>query len=411
MFSAKVLLATATIMLFIGAAIGYGISLYTYKPPAPVEELKIGILEPLSGGYAEGGIRRVRCYEEAAEEINAAGGILGKKIVLVLEDTAGDPTTAITVCRKLINLDKVYAISGLILSSEVMAVAPVCAEGKTMLFCTNPVTNAFTDLVSTDYNTYKYLFRPQLNQTQWALDWFDEMFNAFGFMPKKVMFFTEDLLWAREVYQTMVDKWGSQVEVTKLFFAPGKTDFTAEIELIKNQNPDILMVDLLLTSSLSFLRQWDAARPDIFTFHVAGESTTVSNIEALGTAMNDYHTMWCNAWNVSLTLKTQHFFSRQKEILGFEPACQSDIRCYDTLFILKDAVERAGTFDVDDVIQALEQTSYVGACGTYEFYSNHQAKPLPGVVIQWKDNKKYVVYPERVANKEFEWPPWLTPRG
>lgn len=411
--STRFIAVVGIIMLLIGVGVGYGIRMVTFKPPPPEieekEDIVIGVIAPITGGYAEGGRRYVECYRQAADEINLAGGVMGRKIILVVEDTAGTPETAVSAVRKLININHVYAIGGMTLSSCAMAVAPVCAEEKVLLFVTNPVTNELTKLVEEDYDTYKYVFRPQLNETQWVLDWYDEAMNAFGFTPKKIIFLTEDLKWARESFDIQKKLYGDKIELESILFAPGTEDFTSIIERIKDFDPDILFVDLLITSSLPFMLQWQEAKPDIFTFHLAGLTTNTKVLIEIDPEIVEYHCMWSDVWDVEVTPKTKHFYEVMTERLGYPVPCQSDVRAYDTLFILADAIERAGTLDYDAVISALESTECVGAAGKYNFAPNHQANWMPGVLIQWIAGESNVIYPKDIAEADFVWPPWLSP--
>ena len=95
--------------------------------------LKLGVLTPLTGAGGFDGPRMLKAMQGVAEEINAAGGLLGRKIELVIEDDQTNPEAAVRAARKLIDVDRVPAIMGTWASAVTTAVAPVCWESKAFL--------------------------------------------------------------------------------------------------------------------------------------------------------------------------------------------------------------------------------------------------------------------------------------
>jgi branched-chain amino acid transport system substrate-binding protein len=97
------------------------------------DTVKIGILIPLTGATSQFGATMSQAAKIAAEEINAAGGVRGKKVELIIEDDQSNPEAAVRAARKLIDVDKVVSIGGCYASAVTSAVAPLCWEGKTVL--------------------------------------------------------------------------------------------------------------------------------------------------------------------------------------------------------------------------------------------------------------------------------------
>lgn len=100
---------------------------------AQASSLRLGVLTPLTGAGAFDGPRMLKAMQVVASEINAAGGLLGQQIELVVEDDETNPEAAVRAAHKLIDVDKVPVIMGTWASAVTMAVAPVCWEGKTFL--------------------------------------------------------------------------------------------------------------------------------------------------------------------------------------------------------------------------------------------------------------------------------------
>ena len=100
---------------------------------AQVALLPLGILTPLTGAGAFDGPRMLKAIEAVVSEINGAGGVLGRKIALVVEDDETNPEAAVRAAHKLIDVNKVPVLMGTWASAVTTAVAPVCWESKTFL--------------------------------------------------------------------------------------------------------------------------------------------------------------------------------------------------------------------------------------------------------------------------------------
>src|SRR6202162_3588197 len=100
---------------------------------AQSETLRLGVLMPLNGAGSFDGPRMLKAMQAVANDINAAGGLAGRKIELVVEDDETNPEAAVRAAQKLVNVDKVPVIMGTWASAVTTAVAPVCWESKTFL--------------------------------------------------------------------------------------------------------------------------------------------------------------------------------------------------------------------------------------------------------------------------------------
>lgn len=100
---------------------------------AQSEPLRLGVLTPLTGAGGFDGPRMLKAMQLVTDEINAIGGVLGRKVELVVEDDQTNPEAAVRAARKLIEVNKVPVIMGTWASAVTAAVAPVCWESKTFL--------------------------------------------------------------------------------------------------------------------------------------------------------------------------------------------------------------------------------------------------------------------------------------
>src|SRR3954453_18162718 len=95
--------------------------------------LRLGVLTPLTGAGGFDGPRMLKAMQAVQAEVNAAGGVLGRQVELVVEDDQTNPEGAVRAAHKLIEVDKVPVIMGTWASAVTAAVAPVCWESKTFL--------------------------------------------------------------------------------------------------------------------------------------------------------------------------------------------------------------------------------------------------------------------------------------
>ncbi|MBN8754734.1 MULTISPECIES: ABC transporter substrate-binding protein [Variovorax] len=115
-----------------GAAVALGVA-HPVLWAQNKEPIRIGILIPLTGATSQFGATMSRAAQIAAEEVNAAGGVNGRRLEVVIEDDQSNPEAAVRAARKLIDVDRVVAIGGSYASSVTSAIAPLCWESKTVL--------------------------------------------------------------------------------------------------------------------------------------------------------------------------------------------------------------------------------------------------------------------------------------
>jgi len=123
------------------------------------DPIKLATLTPLTGAGGSYGPAMAKVAASVVEEVNKAGGVLGRRIVLVSEDDQTSPEAGVRAARKLIDVDKVASIMGTWASSVTTAVAPLCWESKTFL-CTVSGADSITQLPHLGY-----LVRTQPNST------------------------------------------------------------------------------------------------------------------------------------------------------------------------------------------------------------------------------------------------------
>ena len=145
--------------LVAGALVGAAISLF--GSTALAQPIKIGWLSSLTGPLSSAALAENEGVKLAVEEINAAGGLLGRKIELLTRDTAGDPTKAVNFAQQLAFSDKVHFVIGPVNSGEGLATTPIVARAG----IPNLVIGSIDQL--TDPKKYPRAFRVINTNTQW----------------------------------------------------------------------------------------------------------------------------------------------------------------------------------------------------------------------------------------------------
>ncbi|WP_159587162.1 ABC transporter substrate-binding protein [Chelativorans xinjiangense] len=197
------------------------------------EPIKIGTLTPLTGSGGPYGPVMADTVKAVVDEINAAGGILGRKIEVVSEDDQTNPEAGVRAARKLIDVDAVSAIVGTWASSVTTAVAPLCWESKTFL-----ATVSGADSI-TELPHQGYLARTQPNTTLQGRK-FGEF--AVAESAKRVFFVSPQTPFADSQFQNItkaIEAGGG--ETASLIYDDKKPSYRSEVDELLRFNPDAVI--------------------------------------------------------------------------------------------------------------------------------------------------------------------------
>lgn len=198
------------------------------------QPIKLATLTPLTGGGGSYGPVMAKAAKGVIDEVNAAGGVLGRQIQLVSEDDQTNPEAGVRAARKLIDVDKVSAIMGTWASAVTTAVAPLCWESKTFL-CTVSGADNITQLPHQGY-----LIRTQPTatlQNRKIVEYFISLGSKRVFVMAPQTPFT----------QTLFDSTTSGMkavggEVGTLIYDDKKTTYRTEIDQALRFNPDMILM-------------------------------------------------------------------------------------------------------------------------------------------------------------------------
>jgi branched-chain amino acid transport system substrate-binding protein len=218
----------------------------TARGESPV---RIGMIDPLTGVYAAPAGNEVMGAKLAIEHLNAKGGILGRQVELLVEDSANDVGTGVQKARKLIERDKVDFIIGDVNSGIAAAIAQVTSEKKVL----HVVSGGHTDTI-TGKDCHWNVFRVCNTTRMEANSVADLLYSKYG---KKWHFITPDYAFGHTLYDACtadLKKLGGTVtgnELTPL----GTTDFSAYLIKARAANPDVLILLVQGSDMINCLKQ------------------------------------------------------------------------------------------------------------------------------------------------------------
>jgi branched-chain amino acid transport system substrate-binding protein len=346
------------------------------KSDSNSSEIVIGEFGSLTGTTATFGISTKNGIDMAVDEINKAGGVLGKKVRVIVEDDQGKPEEAQTVVTKLITKDQVAAVLGEVASSRTMAAAPVAQQNGIPLISPSSTNPKVTQ-------TGDYIFRVC----------FIDPFQGFvmakfatNTLKVKNVAILRDIkndysVGLADVFVENFKKMGGNI-VADESYSEGDTDFSAQLTSIKSKNPQAVFMPGYYTEVGLVVRQ--ARKLGLMVPFLGGDGwDSPKLIEIGGEAMNGSY--YSNHFSVSDPNPTiQKFVSDYKARYNTTPDALTGLG-YDAASILFDAIKRAGSTDGAKVRDAIASTKeFAGVTGKITLDKDRNAVK-PAVVLQVKD--------------------------
>jgi branched-chain amino acid transport system substrate-binding protein len=354
----------------------------------------------------------------AIDEVNAAGGVLGRKLEMVTADETENPETGISAIKKLTADEKVDVLIGGYTSGVTLAQLPHISAAKTIYLNVGSASPATNAKVKTDYDNYKYIFRVgPLNAAHQArqMTGFVSGFVKGDLGMSKVAIVGENAKWVQDLVPLLkkgATDAGADVRATE-FFDAQTSDFSPLFSKVKESGAQYMVVILSHASSDVFAKQWYDARFPIPYGGIDVKSMDGDFCDRIGA--KSVGEMAANfAVRAPLTPKTIPFFDEFRKRTNRSPVYTA-FGAYDAVHIYAEAVTRAKRTDADAVIKELEKTSYVGVPGIIEFDDTHDVKPGtptfkgPALLFaQWREGcKREVVFPKELRTAEFVYPAWI----
>ena len=376
----------------IWATIGAGLvgSALLAGPVAAQDTIKIGVTQPLTGAFAASGNYVTEGAKIAEAQINAAGGVLGKKIQLVIEDNKSNPTEAVATAEKLIGKDKVPVMLGAWSSTLTLAVMPKLMEyGVPML-----VETSSSGKITTSGNPWVFRISPTSEMEAKA---FMPTVKTMGIKKADFLSINNDFgLGAAKEFSAMLKEQGVPIGVMETM-DPKATDFSAQLAKIKASGSDTLFVTTAVEQITLILKQAKEQQLKTRIITTGGSSSPDQLIQQAGDAANgSYHLVFFTPWfpeavkNPDVAKKFVADWSARKLAPG---GLTEGFRGWDGINTIVAAIKAAGKAEPQAIQKAMWNVKVKGINGDIAFIKqgpagNESAQNVPSVYMVKIDNGK-----------------------
>ena len=362
------------------------------------DNIKVGVLLPLTGKLAGAGEIEQNSFLMAVNELNEAGGVAGRKIDLIIEDSATNPDAGNEAIEKLISQDRVVVVGGGC-SSPVTLKAAAKAQEHEVPFLVN---TASADEITEMKNKYVFRLNPPAGEYSRIL----VSFLTKVAHVKTVAILYENTPFGRfglKMFSRLRRKLGLRV-VLKIGYGVSTRDFRSLLTTLKARDPDMVyMISHNILDATLLTQQADELklRPRLFLGSAAGFSPPEFN-EYSGDASENV----CSAviWSPSVFYPGarsyyERFFSQYESSPDYHGA-----QAYAAMYVIADALKRAKSLAPDHVRDALAETDMMTVFGPVKFISygkKTQQNRLPTYLAQWINGRLEIVWPREVATARY----------
>ena len=379
------------------------------------DPIKIGVI---AEAQAIAGASIPQAAQMAADEINANGGVDGRKIEIVTYDNHSSSADSVRAFQRAVNEDKVNIVIASYISEVVLALEPWASRLKTPFITPGAASNEISKSVHADYEKNKYTFHGYLTSAALALSVCDaakELLVDQKHM-KSAVIMSEDAAWTTPLdvgYEECLPKIGLKV-LDHIRFSPDTTDFTPIFNKIEAAKPDVIITGISHVGVQPTV-QWKNQEVPIPMFGISSQATNSTFGKDTNDAANGVLYQGVSGPGVAVTPKSIPFAEGFKTKFGNYPS-YAGYTSYDEVYYIADAVKRAGSTDADKLVDALEKTDWEGTIGRVQFYGKdepftHSLKYakglLTGLMLQWQDGKQVAVWPKEVAKAQMKFPSFI----
>jgi len=356
------------------------------------DTVKIGVTQPLTGAFAASGNYVTEGARLAEEEINKAGGVLGKKIELIVEDNKSNPTEAVATAEKLIVKDKVPVMMGAWSSTLTLAVMPKLEEYKVPML----VETSSSGKITTSGNPYVFRISPTSEMEAKA---FTPLFQSLGIKKADFLATNNDFgLGASKEFAEAAQKAGVEIGV-KETMDPKATDFSAQLAKIKASGGDTLFVTTAVEQITLILKQAKDQQLTARIITTGGSNSPDQLIAQAGEAANgSYHLVFFTPWfpeavkNPDIARKFVGLWNDKKYNVG---GLTEGFRGWDGIHVIVEAIKAAGKAEAEAITKALWDVKVKGINGDIAFIKQgpagkESAQNVPSVYLVKIDGGKVV---------------------
>ncbi len=399
-------------------------------PAGAQEPILVGI--PTAVTEIEGK-ESINAVEMAVSEINAKGGVkVGnvKRPLKIETIDLRDASPGVPVSEALLGMEKIITekkVSALLVgpfrSEALLAGMDILAKYKTPLLGSIAMSPKSEEKVKAEPDKYKYCFRVCLNaqglgknlvQTLGSLN------KEFGF--KKLFVMHQDVLWAKATAdgtaKFSAEKFGWEILGTEVY-PTGSSDFSAGLIKAKTKGAQVILPVFDMPQSGILVKQWNTMKiPTMlagFISPMAGPGAWKTFEGKLGGCINVNFELGSGIATEKYAPCKKFYDDYQKKFGAPIESGHGPAPSYDSVYILAEAIERAGTLDPDKLVAEIKKTDRQGVIGRIKFddgnqviYGDDPTKTAVAAVAQWtSDGKRVIVFPASISEAAIKLPDWV----
>jgi branched-chain amino acid transport system substrate-binding protein len=354
----------------------------------------------------------------AADEINAAGGVNGRKIELVSYDDHSSAAEAVRAFQRAVQEDHVNAVIASYVSEVVLALEPWSGRLKTVMVTPGAASDLITQNIARNYDQFKYTFHGYLTSTSIADSVCAPAKDLLvdDLHMKTAVVVSEDAAWTTPLdaeYLKCLPKIGLKV-LDHVRFSPDTTDFTPLFNKIEADKPDVMITGFGHVGTQPTV-QWKQQEVPIPMFGISAQATNSTFWNDTNGATDGVLYQAVSGPGVAVTPKTLPFVAAFQKRYGTLPT-YCGYTAYDQVYYIADAIRRAGSDDPDKLVAALEKTDWLGTIGRTRFQGRDTPNPhalkvgpglISGLMLQWQEGKQVNLWPANVANGKLKFPKFI----
>ena len=354
----------------------------------------------------------------AADEINAKGGIDGRKVEIVTYDDHSSAADAVRAFQRAASEDHANAVIASYVSEVVLALEPWSGRLKTVMVTPGAASDVITQNIKKDYDHLKYTFHGYLTSSSLA----ELTCGAAGDMlvrdlhMKTAVIMSEDAAWTTPLdagFEKCLPKVGLKV-LDHIRFSPDTTDFTPIYNKIESNKPDVIITGISHVGVQPTV-QWKNQQVPMPMFGISSQATNATFWKDTNGASAGVLFQAVSGPGVAVTARTLPFVEAFSKKYG-QPPSYAGYTAYDEVYYLTDAIKRAASDDPDKLVEALEKTDYQGTIGQIRFEGRDGEHPhglvtgagaIQGLMLQWQDGQQVNLWPAKLAKGKLEFPSFV----
>jgi branched-chain amino acid transport system substrate-binding protein len=281
-------------------------------------------------------------------------------------------------------------------------------------------SNEITRPIHADYDKNKYTFHGYLTSAVQALAVCDAAKDLLvdGLRMKTAVIMSEDAAWTKPLdagYEECLPKAGLKV-LDHIRFSPDTTDFTPIFNKLEAQKPDVIVTGISHVGVQPTV-QWKNQQVPIPMFGISAQALSPTFWGDTNGAAEGIPSLAVATSSTAVTPKTKPFAAAFKARFGSDPA-YTGYTAYDDVYIIADAIHRAGSTDPDKMVTELEKTDTIGTIGRLQFYGRDEpfthglkygSDNVSGMVFQWQNGKQVTLWPAKIAEGKLKYPGFARP--